>query len=230
MNPLHTKLYRKSLTLGNRKKQKQIGYSFAQSTMFASVRKLIAEIDATYNSMSPEKQRNVECLLRSEYQYHDFAVHDTSINMFLQQVHDIAQHICFGVLENGTMLFLYKEHHHTTHDRHRGFVAAGGFKIFWAEDRSSWRIEDAECNYYFELPPSLMQAWDGRVAGWEREYDLKRRTLDFKYSYFPKIMLYHSRQGQTSIKILEISKSFLKDAVNRLQQQMEIDEYANHEE
>ena len=198
--------------------------SFSQSKIFRQIRQFVSEIDDYYETLSPEEQNRLKNRFSGENEYYgDFyqANYDDFVPNFVSTVDRLANNMCFGVLENGTILFLYKDTHHDNNRNQRQNFDYDGFRIYWSEDMVSWRIEEKEHNYYFELPTMLMKEWNGMVENWEREYEAKMRTLEFKKRYFPKIIIYEFVEGKTSIKVLNISKEFLQQAAKNYQEHIE---------
>jgi hypothetical protein len=146
---------------------------------------------------------------------------ENKLNRFFRDANSIAMDMNIGVLENGTILFMYKQEVDNDVQTKYRKTEDGGYKIYWAEDKRSWKIEYEECDYYFELPDQLLKEWDDEVGNWNDEYNVRKRALGFKEKYFPKVILYKYNYdyGTTEIKIIEISQKFLKRAAERIENQ-----------
>jgi len=200
--------------------------SFTDSEIFASIRDFLNNADNIYGQLSEEEKRRVrdkcKAVSDEEYiQYVEYYIDETPIgrfNSFFANVKDIADNICLGVLENGTILFLYKtENNRPENDRRYN----DGFELHYTnEKRSNWYILTNEYKYEFELPLPLMQEWKMKTDELEDEFLAKKQTLEFKNQRFPKILLYetyideYSYTLETKIEVLNISKQFLSNAVN----------------
>lgn len=194
--------------------------SFSKSILFRDIRSFLTNIDDLFNSLDSDEKKRVLRFFRDRNNDYIYNVEDiieneagNNIRNFLNNLNEIEKHMCFGVLENGTILFLYREEN----DRNNIREYYNGFKIYWSDNKKSWLIKTNEYNYYFELPASLMRKWNNMVGDWKEEFRAKMRTLDFKAEYFPKISIYNFEEGKTSIDILEISEDFLSRAIRDLE-------------
>ena len=195
--------------------------SFSKSKIFEPIRNFINSSDSIVEGLTDHEKDNFIKILKGEktpYQYHSEDCHNNfdshsiiAICEFFDNVQRIAEDIVIGILENGTILFMYAERRNSKPN-----YEDDDFRLFWSDDKISWKIETNTFNYYFELPDNLMREWDKKIDNWNYEYDLKMQTLRLKEKYFPKIALYSFKEGKPKIEIIEISKHFIKSAVSIL--------------
>jgi hypothetical protein len=175
------------------------------SSIFATINALIGELDQP--SFLDEDRRVLteffrnDCIegRRTEHFDRDCAAW---VSRFREEVSVFASRVRFGVLENGTMLFLIREE--STHCEFDS-PYQDGFELHWSGEGKYWELTNNSNVYQFELPIELMNAW-ANATGDTRE----ERARNLKQEYFKKIAVFHMDADMPQINIIKISAEFIR--------------------
>ena len=193
--------------------------SFSQSEIFKKVKLLINELDSDAN-------RDYV----SEKEFHDFLSGRIEINKYLSFCHirdvnnitldfvmairELTDHMSIGLLENGTILFLYGDERQYGVNR----FDSNEFELHWYRDKKSWKLTSGDGRVYlFELPRDMIKEWKTKTDNWQNEFTVRKEALYIKAEYFPQIILFRNMQGEIRVEVLRINKSFLDRAVHAIE-------------
>lgn len=131
---------------------------------------------------------------------------------FSEECDTIAQRMNIGILDNGSILFLFKPYYP---DKDGTRVFADGYSLHWSTRHDYWSLyENGEEKYCFELPIELLRIW-------ANNYNVDRReaALHLKEGYMKNITVYtKSEDGKVGINVLTLSSTFINNALQEYQQ------------
>ncbi len=185
-----------------------------KSTIFSSVVDLIYNLDGIHMSQQ-DKERILDAFTTEENislqaeacapELFEWA------QRFSRECDTIAQRMNIGILDNGSILFLFKPYF-PGEDEQRVFV--DGYSLHWSDRHNYWSLyEDGKEKYCFELPNELLRIW-------ANSYNVNRReaALHLKEGYMKKITVYtKSEAGTVGITNLTLSSTFINHALREYQ-------------
>lgn len=137
---------------------------------------------------------------------------------FIQEANHIFKNTFVGVLENGTIIFMYlnkKEKEYPNNNKIEFGKLTYTCTIHWSSEYNNWSIKEENSNnsweFQFELPNKLFDFW--------AQKDFNSETaLDLKEQYFKKIFVFGNKTHSDipSFFILELSKTFINEARKNL--------------
>lgn len=130
---------------------------------------------------------------------------------FSEKCDAIAEHMDIGILDNGSILFLFKPYIPDEDDER---VFEDGYSLHWSTENNYWSLyERGKEKYCFELPSELLNIW-------KNSYNTDRRgaALSLKSDYMKRITVYSKDEdGKVGIKVLTLSSSFIENALREHQ-------------
>lgn len=171
--------------------------SFAESSLFRQLRRFINSIDDD-SLLAKYEWKDI---LNGDYDIID----QKEIRSFLDYVYELRSHMRIGLLENGTLLFLYQENEQLANN-----ITNKEFTLHWGTEKNLWKLTSENSDYYFELPKEMLAIWKKESDGWQNEFNTRRSALQLKERYFAKIFLFDTKEE--SVRTLRLNKEFLDDA------------------
>jgi hypothetical protein len=183
-----------------------------QSAIFKDVVDLIMKLDQLDFSES-ERNELIRFFKSSDFNSFELVDQNEWVLSFINETRDIASRIRIGILDNGTILFLYKP---TIGDADDQSFYPDGFTLHWSRTDNYWKLrENGVVKYYFELPKELAREWGGKESD-----DARRHAIQLKGRYFKQIVVYDKGDNdEVSIDIIRLSREFIKDAIRELDQE-----------
>lgn len=195
--------------------------SFAKSSIFENIRKLLNEIDieAKHNSgyaheirdRIRELMENPRWMVRRRFE-------NSTFDVFCNQLLELEKDMAIGLLTDGTILFLKKSYDIAFRDSASRYD--DGFSIHWySEEDSTWLIRFNESQegriyhreYLFELPKELYSEWKNSMN------EQKIEAMRLKKQYFSHLTIYSRKpDSEVEIKRIPLSRAFIeRDLSNR---------------
>lgn len=139
--------------------------------------------------------------------YDEVFVSDEEIE---QQINDIADEIgrsmAIAITNSGQLLFLYKvEGDCVRFDDH--------FVLHWGNPKNVWQLSSGDTTYVFQLPEDILKSW---LSKSNDELEMRREAINCKASYFSNMVVYYSKNGLPTIKMISIDRYRLDEARRRL--------------
>lgn len=132
-------------------------------------------------------------------------------------IRKLKDHMSIGLLENGTMLFLYSDNKRTVNGYFE-YDDDKQYELHWYDNKNSWRLKSSDGNdYLFELPQEMLNEWKIKTDHWQNDYVTRKEALKMKVQYFPQIILFRKIHGTIRVEVLRISKSFLDQAAKDIE-------------
>jgi hypothetical protein len=145
--------------------------------------------------------------------------HTEWIERFCDETDRLSHLVQFGVLDNGSMLFLIQNEFppetYIVYDRRYD----DGFSLYWSDENSFWILRNGNESYSFELPHELMRIWANSQGATREE-----RALRMKQEQFRRIAVFNLRNSDPQISIWKLSSSFINEAFNDNNHNYGIDE------
>lgn len=131
---------------------------------------------------------------------------------FSEECDAIARRMHIGLLENGSILFLFKP---LVPDEDRRRAYTDGYSLHWSDAHQYWSLyEGGRETYCFELPSELLRIWASSYNAGKKE-----AALHLKNDYMKKITIYtRSEEGEAGITTLNLSSTFIHQALQEYPQ------------
>lgn len=187
-----------------------------KSSLFSSVVGLIYELDNIQMNQF-DKEKMLDAFAYSD----DIAVQAKACasevlewsQTFSKECETIAQRMNIGILDNGSILFLFKPY---SPDKDETRAFADGYSLHWSTNHNYWSLyENGVERYCFELPIELLRIW-------ANNYNVDRReaALQLKEGYMKNITIYtKSEDAKISITALTLSSTFINYALREYEHQ-----------
>jgi hypothetical protein len=191
--------------------------SFA-STLFQPVTRVINELE----QIEPDKS-DAKALVQYFQNDNETGFENTMTSSlrdwcerYESAIDQLSERAVFGFLENGSMLFLFKQS--SPDVQYKKCVAYGdGFSISWADEYTKhWHMQVGKDQYDFELPDELMRAWVYAKGNGQEE-----RTVNIELEEFRHIVFMHITNGNVNIKVQKIPATFIEDVRKELNKEHE---------
>jgi hypothetical protein len=193
-----------------------------ESETYECIRSLLNSLDEL--EVTEREIQQFQCMfldLDQDYRCTDLTqpVHTEWIKRFFDETARLSCLVQFGVLDNGSMLFLIKNElsPKTYIERDRNYE--DGFSLHWSNENSFWILRNDNESYTFELPYELMRTWANSQGATREE-----RALRMKQEQFRRIAVFSLRNSDPQISIWKLSSSFINEAVNDNNHNYGIDE------
>lgn len=178
--------------------------SFYDSSRYKFLRDFINKIDEPYCNSLGEEFKEVLSYFKKNDSNSNISSTNEELMFFIDQSKELFKHMYVGVLENGTIIFLYGETPKFKPDK-----IEINSEIRWKTEDSEWKIdlkgfEDKQA-LFFELPPRIYNDWA------DKEFD-KKEAISIKEKEFKRITIFGIENGNLIFFILNLDLDFIKAA------------------
>lgn len=139
--------------------------------------------------------------------YEDVFVSDTKIEQQINEIADeIGRSMAIAITNLGQLLFLYKVEGERVRFEDQ-------FELHWGNPNNVWQLSSGKTTYVFQLPEDILKSW---LSKSKDELEMRREAINFKAAYFSNMVVYYTKNGLPTIKMISIDRYQLDEARRRL--------------
>ena len=139
--------------------------------------------------------------------YEETLVSDVEIEQQINEIADeIGRSMAIAITNSGQLLFLYK----VEGDRLR---FDDQFELHWETPNNLWQLSSGNTTYVFQLPEDILKSW---LSKSKDELEMRREAINCKAAYFSNMVVYYTKNGLPTIKMISIDRYQLDEARRRL--------------
>ena len=139
--------------------------------------------------------------------YEEVFVNDEEIEQQINEIADeIGRSMAIAITNSGQLLFLYKlEGERVRFDDY--------FELHWGNPKNVWQLSSGNTTYVFQLPEDILKSW---LSKSKDELEMRREAINCKAAYFSNMVVYYTKNGLPTIKMISIDRDQLDEARRRL--------------
>lgn len=189
--------------------------SFRDNLIFEEIRNCIERIEEEALKNKQVSEYILNFLKNSDHQLDYYCESEYEcFDIFMKAVHNLEIRISIGVLEDGNIIFLYKEDNNLNENLDR-LNYEDGYSIYWSRKWKAWELRNETTKYLFELPKEIYDEWI------KQEDNKYIKALRIKQDHLSKIVLFDNInrkiRDKECIKVLYISQNFMNNARRQLE-------------
>ena len=119
---------------------------------------------------------------------------------------NIGRRMAVAITNSGQIIFLHREIGETT-------KFSENYDLFWVSKRLPWKMTSGGCQYYFQLPESIMEQWLANVTN---EFEMRKEAINCKEEYLSNMLVYYKENEKPAVSMISINQHKLKEAKERL--------------
>ena len=183
-----------------------------QSSIFTDVRNAIFNLDQVQWSQgtAEEATKYLQSSIADGNECEQPIPKIAELRSLVEVTTDLVNRTQIAMLDDGTLLFLVRPL--------MPYIIGDdtqwndGISLHWSKENRYWVLRKENEQYYFELPEKLFQIWATR-AGRNRQ----EQAIHLKQEYFSNIVLFMSGDYGPELKVLHLSRDFIRNALNQFQ-------------
>ena len=87
------------------------------------------------------------------------------------------------------------------------------FELHWRNPKNVWQLSSGNTTYVFQLPEDILKSW---LSKSKDELEMRREAINCKAAYFSNMVVYYTKNGLPTIKMISIDRYQLDEARRRL--------------
>ncbi len=127
-------------------------------------------------------------------------------NRIVRLADDIGKRMAVAITNLGQIIFLYREIGEKT-------KFSDEYNLYWVSEKLSWKMTSGGCQYYFQLPESIVKCWLENVTN---EFEKRREAIRCKEEYLSNMLVYYTDNGKPTVSMVSINQQGLEKAKERL--------------